>query len=84
MFHNLALRWLVLLAAMVVIAGACGQQVGNLPDRVVGFLHNYEPANIDTYKGYFTPKIQNALGTHDTGGARGGLAVPGRRLCNGE
>lgn len=76
MFLKLSLRWLALLAAMLAISASCGVQMGNLPDRVVGFLHSYDPADIQTFKEYFTPKIQEALSTYGTG-VTGGIAMPG-------
>ena len=76
MSFKLTFRWLALLAAVLAISASCGVQMGNLPDRVVGFLHNYDPADIRSFTDYSTPKIQEALSTYGTG-VTGGIAMPG-------
>jgi hypothetical protein len=76
MSFKLAFRWLALLAAVVVISASCGVQLGNLPNRVVGFMHSYDPENIQAFKEYFTPKIQEAFSSYDPG-VTGHFAMPG-------
>jgi len=76
MSYKLPVRWLVLVATTVAVLVSCGTQVGNLPDRVVGFLHSYDPENPQTYVDYFTPKIQESLSKFGSS-TPGGLAMPG-------